>query len=275
MPGPQPIYRVDELNPAYQLRYSWAAWSSRGESLPTALSAEFLESINSLWEGDGLRLLESRIGSDRLQITFSAKPAVSPVLLATRAKGRLDHALRKSGTPVSFSRKVAVRSLGDARRDAVEAYIERQVVKEPFADERFRGRVHEVTVVNPDVDLSVPSESRSGRYWYNLHVVLVTLDRSRLTDNGSLATVRDTALRVAEKKRYCISRLSVMPDHLHLALRGHIEHSPQDIALAFLNNLAYAMGQKPIWQHGYYAGTFSEYDMGAVRASAQEARLET
>src|SRR5947207_13467297 len=98
MPRPEPIYRTLDLNPAYQLRYAWAAWSSRGERLPTTLSADFLESINSLWEGDGLRLLESRIAADRLQITFSAKPAVSPVMLAARAKGRLDHALRRSGT---------------------------------------------------------------------------------------------------------------------------------------------------------------------------------
>jgi REP element-mobilizing transposase RayT len=150
---------------------------------------------------------------------------------------------------VSFSRKVAVRSLGDARRDAVEAYIERQAAKEAFADDRFRDKVRGFTVVNRDVDLSRPSESRSGRYWYNLHVVLVTLDRTRFSDNQSLTSIRDTALRVAAKKGYSVSRLSVMPDHLHIALRGDIEHSPQDIALAFLNNLAYAMGQNPIWQH--------------------------
>ncbi len=55
-----------------------------------------------------------------------------------------------------------------------------------------------------------------------------------------------------------------------MALRGNIEHSPQDIALAFLNNLAYAMGQNAIWQSGYYAGTFGEYDMGAVRVPSRE-----
>jgi RNA polymerase sigma factor (sigma-70 family) len=32
-----------------------------------------------------------------------------------------------------------------------------------------------------------------------------------------------------------------------------------------MNNLAYAMGQKAIWQNGYYVGTFSEYNMNAVR----------
>ena len=56
-----------------------------------------------------------------------------------------------------------------------------------------------------------------------------------------------------------------MPDHLHVALRGNIEHSAQEIALAFMNNLAYLLGSTPIWECGYYAGTFGEYDMRGVR----------
>ena len=56
-----------------------------------------------------------------------------------------------------------------------------------------------------------------------------------------------------------------MPDHLHVALRGNIEHSTQDIALAVMNNLAYFVGSVPIWDCGYYAGTFGEYDMRSVR----------
>ena len=59
-----------------------------------------------------------------------------------------------------------------------------------------------------------------------------------------------------------------MPDHLHLALRGNIEDSPNEIALAFMNNLAYAMGQNAIWQFGYFVAGFGDYDMGAVRLRA-------
>jgi REP element-mobilizing transposase RayT len=43
-------------------------------------------------------------------------------------------------------------------------------------------------------------------------------------------------------------------------------NSPEEIALGFMNYLAHAFGQKPIWQAGYYVGSFGEYDMGAVRA---------
>jgi len=38
-----------------------------------------------------------------------------------------------------------------------------------------------------------------------------------------------------------------MPDHLHIALRGNIAQSPAEIALALMNNTAFAMGQNAIW----------------------------
>jgi hypothetical protein len=59
--------------------------------------------------------------------------------------------------------------------------------------------------------------------------------------------------------------LAVLLDHVHLALRGAIEQSPEDIALSFLNNLAHVLDGRPWWEAGYYAGTFGEYSMAAVR----------
>lgn len=52
-------------------------------------------------------------------------------------KGRLQHALRVAETPTAFSRKVAFRSIGENRREQVEAYIGGQVSKEHFVDDRF------------------------------------------------------------------------------------------------------------------------------------------
>jgi hypothetical protein len=54
------------------------------------------------------------------------------------AKGRFQHALRKAGAPVDFSREVPFRSLGENTTPIVEDYIRRQVGKEEFADPRFR-----------------------------------------------------------------------------------------------------------------------------------------
>jgi REP element-mobilizing transposase RayT len=259
-----PIYAPEKLHGvAYQLRYSWTGWPSTGE-LPE-LAPDLFAELEPLWESDGLRRLEHNWQPERVQITLSTTPHVSPVFLAARIKGRLQHALRQHGTPANFSRKVSVRSIGDRRTSQIVEYVRGQVDKEPIADERFREFLRQFSVSDPSLDFSVPSESLSGRYWYNLHLVLVAQDRERMVDETRLALVRDQALAIAAKKGHAIGELSIVPDHLHIALRGGIEQSPQEIALSYLNNLAYALGQNAVWQFGYYAGTFGEYDMGAVR----------
>ena len=94
--------------------------------------------------------------------------------------------------------------------------------------------------------------------------------RDRITDRRPLAIIRDSCFDIARKKGHSIAAMSVMPDHLHVVLRGNIESSPQEIALSFQNNLAYRLGQIRIWHDGFYAGTFSEYDMGAIRAMTRQ-----
>ena len=206
---PVPLYRFDDEKTAYHLHYTWTGWPSAGE-----IPEVDLEAIKPLWESDGLRLFESRRTPREILLAFSALPNVGPVLLAARAKGRLQHAIRAAGPAFAgFSRKVAVRSVGDNTTANVEAYVARQVAKERFADDQFAAAMAEYTVACPEVDLGQPSESLSGRYWYNLHVVLVVAERGRVVDGATLAILRNGSFRVAAKKGHAVARLSVMPDH--------------------------------------------------------------
>jgi REP element-mobilizing transposase RayT len=140
--------------------------------------------------------------------------------------------------------------------------------KEAHGDPGREERLHPFTVADPAVDLSRPSATTSGRYWYNLHLILVHAERWRNSAPEWLGKIRDQSFRIAARKGYAVSRLSVVPDHVHFSLRGNIEHSPEQIVLAFQNNLAYTLGQVRVWQATYYAGTFGEYDMNAVRTWA-------
>jgi REP element-mobilizing transposase RayT len=158
----------------------------------------------------------------------------------------------------------------DPARVQLEAYIRNQVANEALVDDRFRDMLTSLTVAYPDVDLSVPIETRSSRYWYNLHLVLVIRSRDRIGDAACLARIRDTTLRICVRKGYAASVLSVLPDHLHLAFRGVVTHAPGEIALSFLNNLAHALGRRRWWEAGYYAGTFGEYGMTAVQSGGAE-----
>lgn len=263
---PPLLYIAHNLHPAYQLRYGWTGWPSTG-SFPALPAEPFLSRLSERWENEGLRLLEHDWKMDSISLIFSAKPEVSPVHLAARAKGRLQHALREAGKPIKFSRKVSVRSIGQSTRETVEEYIRTQLDREKMADPRYEAMLRSQSFSDRSVDLSKPTQTQSGRYWYDIHLVLVVSARHRLVWEKGLEDMPAVFRQIAIKEGYEISTLSIMPDHIHIALRGNIEQSPQDIALAFQNNLAYKMEQCRLWEYNYYVGTFGEYAMGVVRRS--------
>lgn len=264
---PTKLYQGHNLKPAYHLRYTWAGWLSRKSQSQFQVESHhgILEQAAPLWEQDGLRMLESKWTADSILLTFSAKPTVSPLFLAARAKGRVQHALRLKGKLCKFSRKVGVRSVGNNRLQDVEKYIANQVEKSAYIDPRFKEKLRQFTFIDRAVDLTLPTVTRSGRYWYDLHIVLVVEGRHKITRDQDLAVICDGGIKISRKKKYRLSALSVMPDHLHLSLRAAIEDSPEDVVLAFQNNLAYMLGQKKVWKDNYYVGTFGVYDMSAVR----------
>jgi REP element-mobilizing transposase RayT len=257
-------YTPEKVSAVHRLYYGWTGWPSAG-TLPQEPGGGFWQALDADWGKDGLKLEAHNWTDEHVQVTLRATPRNSPVFVAQRAKGRLQHHLRLAGTPVKFSRKVGLRSLGNNTRAAVEAYVRGQVGKEPVADERFRQTLRQFTVESRDVDLTKPTATNSGRYWYNLHVVLVVASRFRVVDTDRLAVLRDAALRLARENGHGVRVLSVLPDHLHASLRGSIERTPEEVALTFLNGLALAQRRLAFWQAGYYVGTFSEYDLDAVR----------
>lgn len=257
------LYTAHNLHSVHLLRYDWTGWPAAGTTLPTQ-TAGIIRNTAAAWETDGLSLMELRSSADMVQILFRATPPVSPVFFCQRVKGRLHHALRKAGAPADFSRKVSFRSLGENTSEVVERYLRGQTGKADFADQRFREIMRQFTIINESVKLAEPAESNSGRYWYNLHVVLVVANRFRITNPEKLGQIRDAAVTTAGEHGHRIATLAIMPDHVHLALRGNIELSPEEIALEFQNRLALAAGCR-VWQDGFYAGTFSEYDLDVIR----------
>ena len=94
---------------------------------------------------------------------------------------------------------------------------------------------------------------------------MVVKERVPVIGESDLTIVTIECPTIARVEGYIISRQSLMLDHLHLALRGNIEQSPEQIALTFLNELSIKVANRPVWNYGYYVGTFGEYDMRSVR----------
>jgi hypothetical protein len=79
-----------------------------------------------------------------------------------------------------------------------------------------------------------------------------------------LLRMRDTILKAAAKHEHLLSKGGILPEHVHLALGCDVRESPSQVALSYMNNLAYACGMKRVFAFGFYVGTFGEYEIGAA-----------
>ncbi len=196
-------------------------------------------------------------------MAFHVKPEVSPVWFAGRVKGRLQHALRQAGPSCAFSRKVAVRSLGDNYSAAVEGYLRQQTVRAELVDERYRATLREAGFEDGTVDLSAPAETKSGRYWTNLHLVAVTEGRFRMGKEDFLDKVGPGVSAWAGETGCALKAFAPMPDHVHVAARGNPERSPLELGEALWRCLNRAAGCG-LMSDKIYVGTFSEYGLGTI-----------
>jgi len=223
-----------------------------------------LDALTAAWRTDGFRLLAHDANAARIMLTFDADANVAPTLLAQRVKGRLNNALRLAGTPATFSRKVSIRTLGENVSEVVEDYLRDQLIRVDLVDDRYRQLLADAAFEDSCVSLAEPAETGSGRYWNNLHVVLVTADRYRVGRPDVVHGIRDRARETG----LAFNAIAVMPDHLHAALRPSPDMTPVDVGIALQNATAKAAGCR-LWQYGFYIGTFSDYSLDVVRQRAQ------
>lgn len=256
----KPLYTTTNCTPAYELRWSLALFANA--DLPR--SENWLATLKAAVERDGVRLLEHRAMAPVQQFLLSTKPCVAPPAIVKSVKGRLAYLLRPVVTD-AFRRNFSLSSVGESRREVVESYVANQLGHHRMADLRAQERLAQFQIVYSGIDLAESQFSSHGRYIYNLHLVLVHDRRWCDVCEERLERTRDMLQKVAAKKQYRLSRMALLADHLHLTLGGNIKESPEEMALACLNNLAFAHGMRPIYQQGYYVGTFGEYDLGAIR----------
>ena len=146
----------------------------------------------------------------------------------------------------------------------MEDYVSRQTERHTMADPRVQNLFQQYQKTYSGHDLSQPVLSAHGQYWYNLHLVLVNDDRWREVRPDVLDRLSEMIERVGAKYGERISTVGLLADHIHMTVGCQIDRSPEETALSYLNNCAYAIGMKPHFQFGCYAGTIGEYDRGAV-----------
>lgn len=266
----KPIYTPKNCKGAFQLNWSLSIfWKEEAIA-----AGGWGDAVSAATEVDGVRILEQRlVGSNTSQFLLITRPPVSAAATIRSVKGRLQHIVR-SRRPRAFRRNYSMHSVGSANKEAVERYVASQHEHHPMADERVQQRLRTHGGVDGRVDLSRVRRSAHGEFIYNLHLVLVHQGRDVDVREKSLATTSRTISQIAAKKGHLLSRGSVLADHVHLTMGCDLIESPEDIALGYMNNLAYAHGMKPVYQFGFFVGTFGPYDLNAVRRAIRGGEVE-
>jgi len=270
MPETAPIYTAANCHGSYRLLWTVSVfWRS---AFPRAVwQAGFIPLLAS----HGLRVWSHRLVSDHAsQFLVSTMPPVSPAGIVRLLKGRLYHLMHEKPLAPELRRNYFISSVGRRSRSVIERYVKSQLDHHRMADPRVQESLAKFQLANPAVDLSQWQASAHGRYVHDLHLVLVHDARWMDVSEGNLARRNDMILAAAQKKGHAISAIGVFADHVHITLGCGVTESPEEVALSYLNNLAYVEGMRPIYRPGYYVGTFGEYDLNAIRLKLREEGAE-
>ena len=261
MSGPSPIYSPESCRPAYQLNWSLSIFW-KADPIP---EETWLPQLRTLTEGDGVRILEHRAkDAQTSQFFLSTKPTVSPADAVRSVKGRLQHQIRKA-RPRAFKGNFSIKSVGETRSAKLEGYLDAQLDRHRMADSEVQKRLREFQIDQSDICLVQTRRSSHGEYLYNLHVVLVYEGRWREVRREHLERSRSMLVRVAQRKGHLLAKARIVADHIHMMVGCQNTESPMHVAVSYMKNIAYAHSMSALFQHGFFVGTFGEYDRGAIR----------
>jgi len=77
--------------------------------------------------------------------------------------------------------------------------------------------------------------------------------------------IREALLDFAQSHEVVIGEGSIMPDHIHLAVRSGAKWSPLELLEGFKRACCDRLRRSAFWQDGGYADTFGEYRLDQLR----------
>jgi hypothetical protein len=258
---PDPIYTAENIRVAYALRWSPAVfWKA-----PVPDPESWLTDLQSATEPDGVRILNHRlVRPNSSQFLVSTKAHVSPAKCIRSVKGRLQYLIRDA-MPKAFRRNYSMRSVGEANQSVIEKYVATQLDHHKAADPRLDALLEPYQHLERETDLAAVRRSGHGEFIYNLHLAVVHAERFGQAERSLFAKTSSMLKNAAKKRAHNLTRIGMLADHVHWTIGCNLAESPLEVGLCYLNNLAFAHGMRPIYQFGFYVGTFGPYDLGAIR----------
>ena len=274
----QPLYLPENTKSAYQLNWSLSVFGKESLPTPEVCIAMLRESTSR----DQIKILEFKYRPPNLaQFFVSSKPQTKPSEIVRSIKGRWQN-ISQPIQRIEFRRNYRITSVGSANSDILDSYVRKQPARHLMANTNVQSMIEEIQFHNEEVDLHCVCRSSHGEYRYALHVVLEADWDWHETRQAVLMSYRSAIIKSCVKHSWRLSRVGLLANHLHILVGPSVDDSPNEVAFSFLNNLAFTQGMKPIFRFGFFAGTFGEYDRGAIwnsldrdAASARTSRTES
>lgn len=247
---------------AYCLRYAFTCWLD--QDIPFQLLQVALLQTQKALEKSKLRVLRTRYCNEQLQMVLSCRPGHSAFEIARHTKSQIAFDLKQHDIRTAIKRKFILRRVGENTSKDLEQYLQRQVERRDYVDDRFSASLTPYTK-SFRTDHSMCFSTTHGRYWNDIHLVVSTQDSFCVVHSRVWDELCELAKSWLEDSSNLLSSISLLPDHLHLLIRLDVNSTPYEVGSGLITQLNSLRSMPNIYRPKFYVGTYGAYSMTAVR----------
>ena len=270
-------YLPDEMRYAYCYRV-YLRWRTH-RARPLAPMAEMNQAVLEEIAGKyGIHVLECASNATDLLVLVSLKPTDTISACTGKLKGQVSKWLREAlqlAQPTDLlSNGYFGCTVGKSPREAVELYLSRQSEHHGYAERAIP------PIFVESYELSQEDEERlrtnHSVVAAQFHVVLATRWRRGVFGSQEGGAVAAAWRTLATSLRAALLKVSFLPDHVHLAVRGHPSVAPADLVMEFMNSAqrlifeefaeaAIQARVERLWQPSAYIGSYGDLTSPQIR----------
>jgi putative transposase len=243
------------------------------------VQAAIRKGVEDVCNRHGYHLLDAQTSDDHLRVLLSLKPEQTVSRAVQMLKGNLSRKfsaefpglLTRYRSKSPWAEGYFARSSGKVDIETIRRYLEDQA-----AHHGYRGEWTSALT-------SRNSHFRSPAFQFahcvcilSYQLVLVTKFRTAVFDEHIAPGLFEYIKAVASKRGFAIDTISLMPDHIHLAIESRPDVSIGDCARSLVNNTHHWMQSRysgvlaqtgcwDVWQPSFYAGTVGEYSTAQIK----------
>ena len=263
-------YTLEQLSFAY--RYDvYLHWQTyKRQPLQTKLT---VDAVQGLAERFSYHLRRYESDDTEYMILAGLQPTESISALAGKMKGQCSRALRaelKTDAQL-FSKGCFACTVGENTSKDVESYLGKQETHHGY-DRRTRSPVWTKTYA-PDESPLQPAHAYTR---LSFHVVLATWRRLGVFTSAEAERIGEVWLRRQNEWQFALRKITVLPDHVHIALHLHPAIAPGDLIVQLMNSaqetavkafpeVLIQVGVARLWQPSAYVGSYGDLHSGAIR----------